>query len=193
MQGYLTYLVDSNVRQGQPPRQNLAITDMAWLTASAYTAIWTYLSQFDLVDRISRWKVPPDDPLVHLLLEPKQLEVTAPSSGLLARLVDVEKALPQRRYDTEGTLTFEIVDELCDWNNGTWQLEAAPCGGSVSRAKATPQLTMPVSTLAMLFFGRITASQAAAMGRLDVQDADSLKKWDNIMRTEHVPYCADNF
>jgi hypothetical protein len=52
---------------------------------------------------------------------------------------------------------------------------------------------MPVSTLAMLFFGQITASEAARMGRLDVSDNKALQLWDRVMRTEHRPFCADMF
>lgn len=193
LQGYLAYTVSPDMRMGQPMGQSLTITDMAWLTPSAYGAIWSYLARFDLVSIINRMKVPPDDPLAHLLLEPKRLDMTTPSSGLLGRLVTIEKALPQRRYDTEGKLTFEIVDDLCDWNRGTWQLEASPSGSSVSRFHGNPQVTMPVSTLAMLFFNRITATQAAAMGRLDVHDTGALKLWNTVMRTEYAPYCADNF
>jgi predicted acetyltransferase len=191
--GYIAYLINQDLRPGQGMGQTIAITDMAFLTPSAYLAIWTYLSRFDLVNLISRWKVPPDDPLPHLLLEPKRLDVSMPSNGLLARLVNVDKALTQRRYDTEGTLTFRLIDELCDWNNGVWRLDASPDGSKVSRASGEPQVTVPVSTLAMLFFGWLSASEAARMGRLEVHDRTALPAWDRVMRTSYVPFCADNF
>ncbi|GAH99538.1 unnamed protein product, partial [marine sediment metagenome] len=31
---------------------------------------------------------------------------------------DVERALTLRRYPVAGTLTFEVLDELCPWNRG---------------------------------------------------------------------------
>ena len=63
----------------------------------------------------------------------------------------------------------------------------------IRRTDKTPQLVMPVSTLAMLFFGQLTASEAARMGRLDVSDTKALPLWDRVMRTDYRPFCADIF
>lgn len=191
--GYLAYTVDQDRRPGKERGQALSVNDMAWLTPSAYHGIWAYLARFDLVHQISRWRVPPDDPLPHLLLEPQRLTVTAPNHGLLARIVDVEKALPLRPYGAEGELTFSVVDDLCDWNRGVWKLTAGPAGSTVTRANGNPQVTMPVSTLAMLVFGRISATEAARMGRLEAHDEKALPLWDAVMKTAHPPFCADMF
>ena len=89
----------------------------------------------DGMDRIGKvfWQnVPSDDPLPHLLLEPKMLNVTS-SDGIMARIVDVERALTLRRYPVAGTLTFEILDELCPWNRGRWQLETSTTEASTHR------------------------------------------------------------
>jgi len=37
--------------------------------------------------------------------------------------VDVERALPVRRYGEAGALTLTVRDDLCDWNDGTFRLE----------------------------------------------------------------------
>jgi hypothetical protein len=52
---------------------------------------------------------------------------------------------------------------------------------------------MPISTLAMIVFGQINATEAARMGRLDVHDARSLSAWDDVMRTKYPLFCADEF
>ena len=192
--GYVVYGVEQDTRPGITFQGHLLhISDMAWLTPTAYHGIWSYLSRFDLVNRITFGKVPPDDPLVHLLLEPKRLEVTVPSAGLLARIVDVEKALPLRPYAAEGDLVFEVIDELCPWNNGVWEMEAGTGGSYIGRTTKEPQVTMPVSTLAMLVFGRISTSEAARMGRLEVKSVKALTLWDRVMKTEYEPFCADSF
>lgn len=191
--GYLVYSVDRDHRPGPMMGQQLNVAEMNWLTPAAYHAIITYLSRFDLIHQITIGKVPPDDPLPHLLLEPKCLTISLPSSGMVARIVDVEKALPLRPYGARGALTFEIIDDVCEWNRGTWRLEATAAGSEVTRGAADPELTMPVSTLAMLVFGRITASEAARMGRLQVHEPAALPKWDAVMRTEHAPHCQDFF
>jgi predicted acetyltransferase len=88
---------------------------------------------------------------------------------------------------------FEVVDDLCPWNRGTWKLDTSPDGSKIARTDRTPQLVMPVSTLAMLAFGHVSATEAARMGRLDVNDTRALTAWDDAMRTEYRPYCANSF
>jgi predicted acetyltransferase len=158
------YMIYSVVRGVRPGDQHLDIRDLAWLTPQAYRAIWDYFANMDLVQYIT-W----------------------------ARLVDVRRALPLRPYRKQAVLTFEVVDDLCPWNAGKWILEASPDGADVKQTGDSPQLTMPVSTLAMLMFGQITATEAARMARLDVHDADSLEAWDIIMKTPYRPFCADMF
>jgi len=192
--GYVIYSVGS-VREAGPPRlsgQRLDIRDLVWLSASAYRAIWDHLANMDLVTEIVWERVPPDDPLPHMLLEPRMLNTRA-GDGFLARIIDVEKALPERRYSEEGVLIFEIIDKLCPWNNGRWRMETSAAGTHISHTNEEPQLVMPISTLAMLVFGQISATEAARMARLDINDHSALSLWDKVMSTTHRPFCADFF
>ena len=188
----MIYIVDHEDRPGPPFSQRLTILDLVWLSASAYQAIWAYLANMDLVSKIVWGRVPPDDPLPHLLLEPRMLNVTS-GDGLLARIVDVERTLPKRRYSEAGILTFEVIDDLCPWNRGRWKMETSTAGSDISRTTEEPQLVMPISTLAMLVFGQISPSEAARMARLDVSDYSILPLWDNVMKTTYRPFCADIF
>jgi predicted acetyltransferase len=188
--GYVIYTIQPG--HERLPSHQIAIRDLAWLTPSAYQAIWDYFAKMDLVSSIVWGRVPQDDPLPHLLLEPKMLGTTS-TDGLLGRVVDVERAMPGRGYDVAGVLTFEVMDELCPWNAGGWRLEASPDGASVARHSGEAQLAMPVSTLAMLMFDQVRASEAARMGRLQVNDPSALPVWDSVMRTRYRPACTDMF
>ena len=108
-------------------------------------------------------------------------------------MVDVERALAQRPYEAAGTLTFELLDEMCPWNAGRWQMETSGKDTLVRRTTASPHLTMPVHTLPMLLFGQLSATDAFRMGRLDAHDPAALPLWDAIMRTKHRPFCGDHF
>jgi len=187
--GYVIY----TVQPAAPPAGNrLAIRDLVWLSASAYRAIWNHFAPMDQIASIVWGRVPPDDPLPHLLLEPRMLHTTS-RDGLLGRIVDVDRALPRRRYSQEATLIFEVTDDLCPWNNGRWKLETSPEGSFIARTGEEPQLVIPISTLAMLAFGQLSASEAARMGRLEVCQEKALPLWDAAMRTKHRPFCADFF
>jgi len=52
---------------------------------------------------------------------------------------------------------------------------------------------VPDSTLAMLAFGQISATEAFRMGRLDLLNHDALPMWDAVMRTKYRPFCPDDF
>lgn len=189
--GYLVYTIET-VNRPAHRGPNLIIRDLVWLETSAYRAMWSYLSHMDLVGSILWQNVPSDDPLSHLLLEPRMLNVTS-GDGIMARIVDVERALTLRRYPVAGTLTIEVLDELCPWNHGRWQLETSATEATARRTNTSPQLRMPVSTLAMIIFNQISATEAARMGRLDVLEPSALPLWDTVMRTAYRPFCADEF
>jgi predicted acetyltransferase len=120
------------------------------------------------------------------------LHITA-QDGILGRIVDIERAFLKLRFNDEGTLTFEVIDELCPWNRGKWRLETSSTGTSIHRTRKDTQLVMPVSTLAMLVFGQVSATEAARMERLEVKDKSALLVWDRVMHTKYRPFCADLF
>ncbi|MEE8398262.1 MAG: GNAT family N-acetyltransferase [Desulfobacterales bacterium] len=189
--GYTVYTMEETTN-GAMSKKTLVVRDAIWLSPSAYRAIWNYYANFDLADNIVWNRVPPDDPLPHMILEPRKLNTTS-ADGLLGRIVDLEQALPKRPYPEEATLTFDVTDELCPWNNGRWKLETSAAASRISHTDEEPQLRMPISTLAMLVFGQLSATEASRMKRLDALDPDALPTWDKTMRTLYRPFCADNF
>ena len=191
-QGYVIYTVEPSYVTDGLPWQKVFIRDLAWLSGSAYAALWDHMSTFELADQVVWMRVPKDDPLPHLLLEPRRLNLGS-SDGVMARIVDVARALPLRRYAEEGALTFELIDPLCPWNNGCWQLEATCDGTEVRSTRQAAQVRLPVDTLSMLLFGQISASEAFRMGRMDVFDDTAVATWDRLMRTKYKPFCPDYF
>jgi predicted acetyltransferase len=130
--------------------------------------------------------------LPHMLLEPRRLNQKL-SDGMYGRIVDVENTMDKRGYDEEGTLIFKVIDDLCTWNNSTWKLDTSSDGVAVKQTAESPQVEMPIGTLGLLYFGQLSASQAALMGRLDVLEPGSLPTWDKVMSTVYQPACANNF
>ncbi len=191
-QGYMLYTAALILDGPNRWSQNIQISDIAWNSPSAFRAIWEYFSRMDVIIDVTCLHVPVDDPLPHLLLEPRKLNTTS-RDGLLARIVDIPNALDKRGYNETGTLVFKVYDDFCPWNNGTWKLEASPDGSRVSSTSESPQLEMPLSTLTLLFFGQISATEAWQMGRLDVIDPNCLPLWDKVLRTAFKPACADSF
>ncbi|HXF51901.1 MAG TPA: GNAT family N-acetyltransferase [Dehalococcoidia bacterium] len=180
-----------SLRDDGPPGQRLYVRDYVWLTASAYRAMWDFFASFDLVARVIV-ELPVDDPAFHLLLEPRRLGLTM-RDHLMARIIDVERALPLRPYGAEGRVVFRVRDALCPWNEGRWALDAGSERASVVRTDEEPELDMPISTLAQLLFGQVAPSQTVAWGRAEASPGARLDLWDAMWRTRYAPFCPDTF
>ncbi|PKB65593.1 MAG: hypothetical protein BZY82_07930 [SAR202 cluster bacterium Io17-Chloro-G3] len=190
--GYLIYSVDPIAGEPGFARLQVTVRDLVWLSPSMYQAAWQHLRNLDLADMIVWGHVPEDDPLPHILAEPRMLNV-AVRDGIMGRIVDVEAALPLRPYAAEGTLVFDLQDDLCTWNTGRWKMQTTGLETTITRTKEQPELSLPVTTLAALTFGYFNATQAARMGKLDTYENDALIRWDAVMRTSYRPACSDIF
>jgi len=190
--GYAVYTTGPGAHAGPGPSHALQIRDLACLTPAAYAALWDAFARYDLVREITWSPVPEDDPLPHLLHEPRMLNRTS-RDGILARLVDVPRALAQRPYAAAASLTFALTDETAPWNAGRWRLETSGAETRVTRTDAEPQIALPVTTLAMLAFGQLSATEAARMGRLDAHEPTALDTWDAVLRPRYRPFCAEHF
>ena len=112
---------------------------------------------------------PVDDPLLDLLAD-SRLGRPQLSDGLWIRLVDVGKALAQRRYACPVDVVIEVGDELCPQNQGRWRLTAAttsaPSGfsGTCERTTAPADLVLPVRALGAAYLGGTRLGPLAAAG-----------------------------
>lgn len=193
--GYMIYSSGSLNAEGPGPGQHVEVQDLVWLNIAAYRAFWGHLARMELAKQVVWRAVPADDPLPHLLLEPRMLNATS-RDGLLARIIDVPAALSARPYPEKALLRFEVIDDMCPWNAGKWEMDtgAEPDLRRLDAALSSAvDLTLDIGTLAMLIFNQVSASEAARMGRLTVHDDRALPRWDAAMRTKYRPFCADSF
>ena len=193
--GYVVYHHGPGVEHDRAgASQYLQVTDYFAMTPAAHQALWTILGGYDNVAEIRRPNAGPDDPLPLMLVEPRMLNART-QDGIMARLVNVEDALPLRPYPVATELAFELVDGFCDWNDGRWRLQTSlsPGGGSVERHEGDVDLRLGVDTLAQLAFGRISATEAAAAGLVDrVRDESVLTRWDAAWRTAYPPHESEH-
>jgi predicted acetyltransferase len=192
-QGYVTYTpkFHSNFEDNAGPGQRVFVRDVAWLTPSAYRAIWEHFRAFDLAVRV-QMIAPIDDPAFDILLDPRELQATR-GDHVLARIIDVERLLPLRPYNAEGRVTFDVRDEMCAWNRGRWALEAGPDGARVTRTNDATQLSLDISALAMLLCGTVSPAHLVRDGRAEASPNAPLALWDAMFRTDHAPHCPDGF
>jgi len=82
-----------------------SVSELIALTPQAYADMWRFVFDIDLVDRVKAWNRPVDEPLLHLMAEPRQLRATI-ADAVWARLVDVDAALGARGYAADFAQRF---------------------------------------------------------------------------------------
>ena len=174
------------------PNQTIDVRDWAALDSDAYRGLWEFLRSHDLVGRVRWGRAPEDDPAPFLFLEPRELHRRT-SDAIWMRITDVAAALPQRPYGEADALTIRVRDELCPWNDGTWVLETTGEESKVASVESPPDLTMSVSTLAVLVAGARTATQLAQAGLVEAAAPPALTRADRMFATAHAPWCNDSF
>ncbi len=174
------------------PKLELKVEDLQATTPAAYADMWRFLLDIDLVDRVTAWNRPSDDPLLHLLLEPRRLSFQL-KDGLFLRVLDVTAALAARAYALDGALVFEIADPFMPELEGRYGLEVTGGRGECERTESSPDLACTVNELGAVYLGGATFRQLARAGRVREERAGSLDRADAIFASDVAPWCSFMF
>ncbi|MCK2241187.1 MULTISPECIES: GNAT family N-acetyltransferase [unclassified Crossiella] len=143
----------------------LDVQEIVTATPAGHAAIWRHLLDSDLVSSINYWGCAPDEPLRHLLADPRAVKIER-NDSLWVRLVDVDRALPMRTYTGPLDTVLELTDEFCPWNAGRWRLVIGTDGrAELTRTEDTPELTLSSTALGSAFLGGVRLSTLAAAGQ----------------------------
>ena len=183
MEGYAKYRTSGNT---------VIINELMATTRAAYTALWRFCFDTDLVTCAEAERRPVDDPLPWLLADPRRLQ-RGTRDGLWLRLVDVNAALPLRRYLESGNLVLEVRDEVCPWNAGRFELEGDSEGAACRATDSAPDLTITVSALASTYLGAVTFSTLAQAGLVDEHTPGSLLRADRMFAVHQKPWTPCGF
>ncbi|MFN2488548.1 MAG: GNAT family N-acetyltransferase [Actinomycetota bacterium] len=190
-EAYALYRAHHEWSEGLPAGW-LEVLEAVATTPVATREIWRFLLGVDLMARIKAWFVAADHPLFLMLTEPRRLRFTA-KDALWLRVVDLASALALRSYASDGSLTFEITDDTCPWNEGTWELHAAPEGAQVGRSDASPELRLSAADLGAVYLGGLTFGELARAGRVQELVGGAAHKATLLFMTERAPWCAEIF
>jgi predicted acetyltransferase len=192
--GHLVYLTAERHGSDPGPAQVMTVKDFIALDMDAYRGLWEFIRRHDLVGTVEmRGVVGEDDPAPELLLEPRMLRRST-YDGIWMRVVDVEKAVPQRPYGDRGELTFAIDgDDMCPWNNGSYLMETDGTTTDIRRSDRKAEVTMRPNELATLLSGHRAATQLARAGRLEASSDEVLVRADRLFRSNYAPHCPNGF
>ncbi len=193
--GYALFTSEGRGEQGTfLPDGVLDVSEAIAVDPAAAAALWADLLSRDLITTFRLHMRPVDDPLLDLLAD-SRLGRPQLSDGLWIRLVDVGKALSQRRYACPVDLVIEVGDELCPQNQGRWRLTAAttsaPSGfsGTCERTTAPADLVLPVRALGAAYLGGTRLGPLAGAGLVTEITPGSLAALSAAMSWDPAPWC----
>jgi predicted acetyltransferase len=189
--GFATFRVKGTWGSAGPAGE-LAVEEVDATDPAAYARLWRFLLDLDLVRTLRRSTAPVDDPLRHLLADPRALE-SAVTDGTHLRLVDVARSLEARSYPTEVDLVLEVVDPLLPHNDGRFHLQAGPEGASVRKARRKPDLTLGVKELGTVFMGGVSMAVLAAAGRVVEHRTGAVERASAAFGWSRAPFTPDHF
>jgi predicted acetyltransferase len=186
LEGYALYRVKTNWDHFIPGNE-INVVECVTATDAAHDALWRFLFDHDLSRTITAGHRPVDDPLPHMLADPRRL-TRRPRDATWLRLVDVRAALEARGYASEGALVLDVRDDFCAWNSARLRLETGASAGQVTPTSEDPDLALAASALAATYLGGTRFSALARAGLIEERRAGALTRADTLFATEHAPW-----
>jgi predicted acetyltransferase len=174
------------------PEAELSVVELVTTSPTGTAALWRYLLDYDHIGEITGM-IAADDPLTHLLADPRQA-TRRHVDGLWIRLVDVDRALVQRKYSAPLDTVFEVADLFCPWNQGRWRLTVDSAGSAaVERTTRDADLVLDVTDLGAAFLGGTRLTELAAAGRVRELRPGSLAPASRAFTGDYAPHCPEVF
>ncbi|MHB1485944.1 MAG: GNAT family N-acetyltransferase [Acidimicrobiales bacterium] len=161
----------------------------------ASAALWTFLCDVDLTDKVVARHRPTDEPLRWMLAHTRQLRLTGGRDLTWVRLIDLPGCLTQRHYRGEGSVILDVTDASRPENSRRWRLEVGPGGADCSPAPAgaPTDLALGVAELGSVYLGGVSWSSLARGGRVHEAQPGALARADVMFGWEPAPFCATEF
>jgi predicted acetyltransferase len=190
--GYATYRVKGSWTDSGETDYTLTVGDLRARSTAAYAALWRFLLSVDLVRTVSHPQASSDEPLRHLVTDPRALPLR-PVDALWVRLVDVDRALAARRYPTPIDLVIEMRDDFCPWNAGRWRLSGHPAGGYCGRTDRDPDLVIGIEALSAAYLGGVSLGTLQAAGRVTEVSPGAVTLAATAFSWPVTPWCPEEF
>lgn len=179
---------------GEQVAGEVEVVELDAVDAPARAALWRFLLDLDLVRRLKVSSVAVDEPLRHLLADPRTLDTTL-SDSTYVRIVDLPRALQSRRYSAALDLVIEVSDQLLGHNQGVFRIVAeAGSPAQVTRVEnRQPDLRLGIRELGAIYLGGVSLAALHRAGLVTEHTPGAVAEMSLAFDWPVKPYCPDNF
>ncbi len=174
------------------PNGQITIGPVLARTPSAYAGLWRHQFDVDLVRSFRATGVCAQEPLVHLLADPRALDIR-PSDGLYLRILDIPAALTARTYAGPMDLVLEVRDAFLPQVGGRFRLLGAGAEVRVERCTDDPDATLSVRDLGAAYLGGTTLGDLHRAGRVQEHTPGAVTQLSTAFGWSRPPACPDMF
>ncbi len=189
--GFVSYRIKEADERGLPRYRAIA-EDLVGTTTDVEAILLRYLAELDLVTTVEVPLRPVDDPLWWRLADPRQLQVTALSDFLWARVLDVPAAFSARTYGSADELVLEVDDRFRPASGGRFLVAGDRTSGRCERTDQAPDLTLSAQALGSLLLGTVPTSVLVAAGRVQ-GSAEAVARADAFFASNPAPFACTEF
>ncbi|MEU4745092.1 GNAT family N-acetyltransferase [Actinosynnema sp. NPDC023658] len=188
--GYAVFkVVPGDYEPGVHKPTTLVVMDLWARNAEAWADLWLFALGVDLVDQVTTFGRPLDEPVEWLLTDHRACQVVQETDETWLRLLDVPAALAARTYRDGEPVVIGVRDAYLPENSGSYRI--APDG--VTRVDDAPELLLDVDVLASTYLGGVSFATLAATRRLDLVAPTALARADALFAVSEVPWCGTYF
>ena len=178
--GYVEYRVDT----GDTPAGVLEVIELYGADPDVYAALWRFVLDIDLADRVECKARSVNEPLRHLLADPRQLMFREGGQEEWMRLVDVAAALDGRTYNTDEVLTIDVSDPFLPENSGVYGVAGEP---------RKPELAVDIESLSATYLGGTSFAELAAARRIVELVPGAVAKADRMFASRPLPWADSHY
>ncbi len=177
---------------GDFARHTLTVEHLSHETDDAYSALWRFLLEMDLVGSVKAVLRSVDEPVLWNLSD-RRGATQSTWDHLWLRILNVRDALQARGYSAEGRCVLHVEDDL-GYAAGTFLLEVdgagearVTAGGDVDDTVAS--VSLPVSALSAIYLGGVSATTLAAAS-LITGSQEALARLDAMFHSPRAPWLS---
>jgi predicted acetyltransferase len=174
------------------PKGEVRVGEVVAADPATYAALWRFLLTIDLARTATFSFAALDEPLIHLVDEPRRLGARM-LDGLWVRVVNVPRALANRRYPVDVDVVLDVTDTLLPQNTGRWRLTGGPAGAGCERTGDEPDLALDVRELGAAYLGGFSLASLAAAGLVTEHRAGAVDAASAAFSWHVPPYCGWGF